>query len=112
MRYVPFVVCFVVWPLLTSDAAGQDRKREKWEYAQLRDSIEVSWTTAEGTVFGENWHAIADKLKAPKKGREDSDVAKLAFFNFLGEQGWEVATFERSKNGATVTWMFKRRKLD
>ncbi|MBM4067638.1 MAG: hypothetical protein FJ271_01650 [Planctomycetes bacterium] len=69
--------------------------------------------TARENTRADSWDDLARKLKVPVKGDNLSKQSvRLAIFDFLGSQGWELATHTTfTMNGAFVSAKtFKRRK--
>jgi hypothetical protein len=107
--------------LLRSAADGHEARAEdapkpavKWEYCYLSNGHkgQCALTTAREVTPAENWTELAKKLKAPlKEGVGDASVSRVAVFDFLGSQGWELVSHTIiSMNSAYVEqYAFKRR---
>jgi hypothetical protein len=96
-------------------ARAQDAKASvRWEYCELAGDHtgKCVLASAKETTRAESWEDLAKKLKAPLKGDNLSDQSvRLAIFDYLGSQGWELATHTTfTMNGAFVSAKtFKRR---
>lgn len=86
----------------------------RWEYCELAGDHtgKCVFATPKETTRAESWEDLAKKLKVPLKGDNLSDQSvRLGIFDFLGNQGWELATHTTfTMNGAFVSAKtFKRR---
>jgi hypothetical protein len=88
------------------DARGQEGGKAiaRWEYCTLSWSDQVVvFFTSKQEVRSKSWKDLAKELKAPlQRGWEENDwVSRMAVFDFLGAQGWEVVSYSsKAKRGA------------
>lgn len=107
-----------LWPW-QSAAAQEGTKQEagkasvRWEYCELAGdhSGKCAFGSAKELIRGDSWEDLAKKMKAPVKGDTSEQSIRLAIFDHLGSQGWELATHTTfTMNGAFVSAKtFKRR---
>ncbi|MCI0379210.1 MAG: hypothetical protein L0215_16500 [Gemmataceae bacterium] len=83
----------------------------KWEYCTILGGENLLFFTSKQEIRSKSWKELAKALKAPlKEGWEDVDwVTRMAIFDFLGEQGWELAHFARM-TPQSFEALFKRRR--
>jgi hypothetical protein len=101
-----------VWPA----ARAQDAPRPavRWEYCSISDDQtgKCAFTSAREAAAADSFKELAQKLKVPLKDGEENDwTIRVALFDFLGGQGWELASHSgMSSNTAFLeTFVFKRR---
>ena len=97
-------------------AAGEEPARAtvKWEYCSVFGDHrgKCGWSKSDGEVFVDSWKALAQKMDVKLKEKDPSDRSiRLAIFNHLGAQGWELVSHSAMVSDATYaeTFMFKRR---
>jgi hypothetical protein len=86
----------------------------KWEYCTLVNdhSGKCGFNNSKEAIGADNWKDLAKKLKVPLKEGEDNDrTIRMAVFDSLGAQGWELAGQSSIAVNATFveTFSFKRR---
>jgi hypothetical protein len=110
-------VCRLVPAQSQYAAEEQAKAATKWEYATLTvmNSERVYWTTADEEAEAGDWKELARQLKIPVKDRGPGQgTVKMTVFNYLGSQGWELATHTMTLTGEgtqtrrTEIWTFKR----
>jgi hypothetical protein len=88
----------------TTGAADEQEKPKataRWEYCTVLDhgGSNLILDTAAQEVRAKNWTELAEKLKAPiPEGLKGDYASKVAVFNSLGAQGWELAGHVRHFN--------------
>lgn len=87
----------------------------KWEYCSLLGGENaLVFFTSKLEIRAKSWREMAKQLKAPlKEGWEEVDwVSRMAVFDFLGEQGWELVSYSRMGKDQTYSFeaLFKRRR--
>jgi hypothetical protein len=91
------------------------KQSAKWEYCTLSGGENVYvFFTSKQEVRAKSWKEMANKLKAPlKEGWEEIEwVSRMAVFDFLGDQGWELVSYSRMGKDTTYSFeaLFKRRR--
>ncbi len=90
----------------------------KWEYGRLQHSARsCAWTLAGEEVLADTDAELAEKLKVAIPDKATPSMIKVAIFNHLGNQGWEMVSVDRATGpGATARtaseyYTFKRRVM-
>jgi hypothetical protein len=99
-----------------SQAAGVEPAKAtvKWEYCSVFGDHrgKCGWSKGDAEIFVDSWKALAQKMDVTLKEKDPSDRSiRLAIFNHLGAQGWELVSHSTMVSDATYaeTFMFKRR---
>jgi hypothetical protein len=96
-----------------AQAQGAARSAVRWEHCELvnNDKGQCSYSTAKEAIGAENWKELAEKLHVPQKDGDKVANPRLLVFDFLGGQGWELATHSVMviNGGYGETFLFKRR---
>lgn len=94
-------------------AAAQPEKVVKWEYCSVQGSSkgQCKWLMRDRIVDTENWKELAAKLNVEGKKKDAEGSSRLAVFNHLGADGWEMVSQSAMVAGASYVeeWIFKRR---
>jgi hypothetical protein len=96
-------------------AAGEEPAKVtvKWEYCSVFGDHrgKCGWSKGDEELFVDSWKALAAKMDVKLKEKDPSDRSiRLAIFNHLGAQGWELVSHSAIVSDATYaeTFMFKR----
>ena len=85
----------------------------KWEYCCVfgADGGNVMWSKGDGELVVDSWKALAQKMHVRLKEKAPSDRSiRMAIFNHLGAQGWELVSHSALVERGTYIeiCMFKR----
>ncbi len=85
----------------------------QWEYCSVFGDHrgKCGWSKGDGEIFMDSWKALAQKMDVTLKEKDPRDRSiRLAIFNHLGAQGWELVSHSAMVSDATYTetFVFKR----
>jgi hypothetical protein len=109
------IVCLTFPGPRQPPAAGEEPAKAtgKWEYCSIFGDFrgKCGWSKGDGEIVVDSWKELAQKMDVTVKEKDPSDRSiRLAIFNHLGAQGWELVSHSAMVEGVTYaeTFTFKR----